>query len=346
MENTTTGNTTNISVIVQHSDINITLDGTEYVLLPLLFIFGVIGNFVTIAVMRSPSFRTLPVSKMLIAMSLSDIVLNLLLPFNKPIVRQAIGIDIRALSSGGCKLFFWTYRFTKTTSSWMVVLMSMERFVAVWLPIKAKLVNTDRNVYITTAILCGALAAFFGYWCSWADQIIDDSCIVNSQPAGFEHLSEIFLLCGVLLYSVIPSIFLVTFNGLIVYKLITMRKKIAPEGKNNSQSSAHLAPPLGCKRPKSTVNSRTTIMLLSIAISFLILVTPNTVAHFVMFFRKEAMFETMDPVMASLSETAQIMEQFNHAIHFTMYVVFNKRFRDGVFVIFKAKKSHQNESSN
>ncbi|KAK2161604.1 hypothetical protein LSH36_114g06065 [Paralvinella palmiformis] len=259
-----------------------------YVFVPLLFILGVVGNSLTIAVMTSELFRTLPVSKMLITMSLSDTVVNLLFPFNKPFMSQLIGTDIRALSSGGCKLFFWTYRFAKTGSSWMVVMISFERFVAVWLPLKAKFITTERNVYIGIAVLYGVFAVFFGYWCSWADRVIDGSCVINSRPAGFEIQSE-----------------------------------------TQPQRST-----------KSAGRSRTTIMLLSVAIAFVILVTPNAVAHIVSFVRKQEIFETTDPVMVFLREIVQILEQMNHSINFFLYILCSKRFKAGVIKIVKRKRDH------
>ncbi|KAK2161735.1 hypothetical protein LSH36_110g00026 [Paralvinella palmiformis] len=338
MDYTTAGSVTNTSNITEELPDNYSMDQVGYVFVPFLLILGVGGNLLIIKVMTSASFKTLAVSKMFIAMSLSDIVVNLLLPFNKPFVRHIIGIDIRALSSGGCKLFFWTYRFAKTTSSWLVVLITMERFVAVWLPMKAKFINTERHVYIVMALLYAMFAIFFGYWCSWADQIIDDSCVINSRPLDSVRLSGIFLLCGLILYSFAPSIFVIIFNGLIVYKLIIMRKRTRPKVSTTSSLSPIQRQSRNTGNSHSTLNSRTTVMLLSAAISFVVLVTPNAVANIVSFAKKEAIFETTDPVMVSLREIVQILEQLNHCINFILYIVYNKRFRDGVIMIFKRNK--------
>ncbi|KAK2141837.1 hypothetical protein LSH36_1034g00077 [Paralvinella palmiformis] len=302
-----------------------------YVFVPLLFTVGLVGNSLTIIVMTSVSFRTLPVSKMLIAMSLADTLVNLLFPFNKPFMSQLIGIDIRALSSGGCKVFFWTYRFAKTVSSWMVVMISFERFVAVWFPMKSKFIITERNVYIGMAVLYIMFAVFHGYWCSWADRVIDGSCILTSRPAGFEIQSEVFLIVGLVLYSFGPSVFLVIINIVIVYKLVQIRRKISSESIVQRSSLASQT---------QSQSSRTTIMLLSIAIAYVVLVTPNSVAHFVGFRRKEEIFETMDPVMVFLREIVQILEQMNHSINFFLYILCSKRFKGGVIKIITQKKGN------
>ena len=335
MEDSQALNATNRPHFTQYPPTSYAVYEVGYVFVPLLLVVGVVGNSLTITVMTSASFRTLPVSKMLIAMSLSDTVVNLLFPFNKPFMSQLIGTDIRALSSGGCKLFFWTYRFAKTGSSWMVVMISFERFVAVWFPMKSKFIITERNVYIAMAVLYGVFAVFFGYWCSWADRVIDGSCVINSRPAGFEIQSEVFLVLGLVLYSFGPSFFLVIINILIVYKLVRIRKKISPE--SNIHSSSQTQPQ---RSTKSAGRSRTTIMLLSVAIAFVILVTPNAVAHIVSFVRKQEIFETTDPVMVFLREIVQILEQMNHSINFFLYILCSKRFKAGVIKIVKRKRDH------
>ncbi|KAK2141836.1 hypothetical protein LSH36_1034g00003 [Paralvinella palmiformis] len=333
MEDSQALNATNRPHFTQYPPTSYAVYEVGYVFVPLLLVVGVVGNSLTITVMTSASFRTLPVSKMLIAMSLSDTVVNLLFPFNKPFMSQLIGTDIRALSSGGCKLFFWTYRFAKTGSSWMVVMISFERFVAVWFPMKSKFITTERNVYIAMAVLYGVFAVFFGYWCSWADRVIDGSCVINSRPAGFEIQSEVFLVFGLVLYSFGPSFFLVIVNILIVYKLIRIRKSISPI--SNTQSFSRCT--------KTAVSSRTTIMLLSVAISFVVLVTPNAVAHIVSFVRRKPIFETTDPVIVYLRAFVQLLEQLNHSINFALYVLCSKRFRDGLLIILRFKKT-QNSS--
>ena len=57
-------------------------------------------------------------------------------------------------------------------SSWCVVLISSERFVAVWIPNKAKSINTKRNIAAAIASLFLFFACYIGYWTNFADKII------------------------------------------------------------------------------------------------------------------------------------------------------------------------------
>lgn len=102
----------------------------NYVLLPTMLVLGIGGNILTIVVMMSPKFRQLTSRIYLIFLALSDLTLLLTQPFNKMFVIEMIGFDVRALSDVGCKIFFWFFRTGKMTSSWFVVCLCVERFVA------------------------------------------------------------------------------------------------------------------------------------------------------------------------------------------------------------------------
>jgi hypothetical protein len=315
------------------------VDYAGYVFVPLLFVLGIVGNSLTVIIMMTREFRGMPVSKLLIALSVSDTLVNLLFPFNKPFMRVLMGSDVRALSSAGCKLYFWAYRHAKTTSSWMVVLISCERFVAVWLHVRAKSINTTRNAYISIVVVYVACAVFIGYWCSWADQLIDGNCIPYTRPPGMELQSQIFLIVGLSLYSYIPAIILVILNVLIIYKLWALKKK--REGpKTDSMNKGGQA----SKKDKSS--SKTTTMLLCVAIAFLILVTPNSAAHLVSFTKKQDIFETTDPGMVFFREVSQVMEQANNSINFILYVFVSKRFRDVVMKLCKTRNKVRPSDTN
>ncbi len=79
-------------------------DYVGYVFVPLLFVTGLVGNSLIVAVMTRKGFRSMPVSTFLVALAVSDTWVNLLFPLNKPFIRMLLGSDVRALSQGGCKL--------------------------------------------------------------------------------------------------------------------------------------------------------------------------------------------------------------------------------------------------
>ncbi len=56
-------------------------------------------------------------------------------------------------------------------SAWCVVLVSVERFIAVWMPMKAKMINTKKHLLIVISLLVVFFTVLNGYWCSFADRI-------------------------------------------------------------------------------------------------------------------------------------------------------------------------------
>ena len=228
-------------------------------------------------------------------------------------------------------MFFWAYRYAKSTSSWMLVLISLERFVAVWFPIQAKKINTNRNAYIATALVYCILACYVGYWCSWADQIINGVCIPNTRPKGKEHLLGVLLVTGMSLYACIPAVMMLVCNVLIAYKLFHLRRNSLLRVQPTSMAYSRQEPTEKIQSLTSAncqeLQKRTTHMLIGAALVFVVLVIPNAVSHLVGFIRKQNIWESTDPGMIIFREISQVMEQMNNSINFFLYVLCSQRFR-------------------
>ena len=109
---------------------------------PIITIIGILGNSMSIIIMNQKYFRRQSISLILTCLAISDSAVLLLFVFNKKFMMEFLDRDARALSQEGCVLFFWIFRTSKMTSSWFVVLISIERFIAVWFPFKSKEINS------------------------------------------------------------------------------------------------------------------------------------------------------------------------------------------------------------
>lgn len=72
-------------------------------------------------------------------------------------------------SSDGTVVAFCSF---KMLSAWCVVLISLERFISVWFPTKAKLVITKKRLLFSVIFLLLFFTIYNGYWTSFADGII------------------------------------------------------------------------------------------------------------------------------------------------------------------------------
>jgi len=305
-------------------------DYVGYISVPLLLVIGICGNTMTIIVMRNAQFRSTTFSLILKVLALSDMLLIVLLPFNKVFVRRLLGADIRAISSTACKIYFFFFRSSKMTSSWFVVFLALERFLAVWFPLKVKEISSKRNTLLAIAIVYIFIFSFNGVW-TFSSALVNNVCVPNLVIHGREGISEAFLLTGTILYFFIPAFLLAIITPLTTVKLFQQHKlRMRLTGGQLSTSNDIL---------------RTTVMLVGVTVAFLILVAPIAFAHLFAHFRNEHIFESKDPMMTIFRNISQLMEQTNYAINFFLYVLCNKSFRNRCLVVLGCRVYRNRQST-
>ncbi|XP_052281298.1 growth hormone secretagogue receptor type 1-like [Dreissena polymorpha] len=123
-----------------------------YIIQPLILVVGVAGNILTLVTMMFSRFKDLTSRYIILFLALSDTALLLTQPLNKFWIIKLIGIDLRALSTLSCKIFFVIFRSAKMTSSWLVVLLCVERYVAVIFPLRAKSILRKHYIVMRQAL--------------------------------------------------------------------------------------------------------------------------------------------------------------------------------------------------
>ncbi|CAC5417243.1 unnamed protein product [Mytilus coruscus] len=285
----------------------------NYVFLPVVTIVGVTGNIFTIIVMRSTRFSKTTSSILLIALAISDTIFLIIQPFHKEFVTKLVGLDVRAFSDVLCKLYFITLKSSKMMSSWFVVGLCIERFVAVWFPLKAKLIVTKRAVILMISVIVIVIATFNGCW-SYAYKITNGEC----HHGGYNHNStqevQLFggmMLAGLSLYSMIPIPVLVILTTLIIWKLlIQMRDRRSMTAKS-----------------KDGIHIKITVMLIGINIAFILLVFPVSFFQLAAFQSKSHGHANQHIWLKILKKAAQGLEQVNYGINFFLYVLTSQQFR-------------------
>ena len=295
-----------------------------FVTVPLLFVVGIVGNIFTVVIMRDEEFKKNVTSYILIALALSDLIVNFMYPFNKQFVRTLIGRDIRALSTFGCHFFFSLWRTVKMSTSWLVVLISVERFIAVVYPFKAVKWIVKSRVLLAISTIYVILGIYNSYWSSVTDRIVGPYCLPNTRPAEALQLSYILILLGNVVYSPIPCVILFITTSIIVHALRrshAKRKHLTSEQVQQQDNT-----------------SRITGMLLGVCIAFLILVTPITIGHLLSIFAGINILFSTDPSVTIYRELAQLMEQTNHSINFFLYVVSSSEFRRVLWDLLRGRR--------
>lgn len=312
------GNTTTGNPMMQQPGV---LQYFNYIFLPVVTIVGVTGNIFTIIVMRSKRFSNTTSSISLIALAISDTIFLVIQPFHKAFVTKFLGLDIRAFSDVLCKLYFIILKSSKMMSSWFVVGLCVERFIAVWFPLKAKLIVTKRTVIVMISVIVMVIATFNGCW-SYAYTITKGVCVHDGYNHNSTQEVQLFggmLLAGLAWYSLIPIPVLVILTTLIIWKLtIQIRARKSMTTKSNDD-----------------IHIKITVMLIGINISFILLVCPISIFQFVAFQKKSHGHGNHNEWLKVLKEFSQGLEQFNYGINFFLYVLTSQQFRDAFVGLFR-----------
>lgn len=211
------------------------------------------------------------------------------------------------------------------TSSWAVVGLCIERFIAVWFPLKAKLLITKRavSVYIVTVLV--VIIIYTSVW-SYASKVVNGKC--NPDVYDYTDPTErtrfgIMLQGGTAIYSNVPTILLVTLTSLIVIKLSKHKKK------RKRMTSI--------RRTSPQQDAKITAMLIGIVISYVILILPITFLHNRAFLKQQTVYSEKSSAFNLFKEIAQLMEKLNYCLNFFLYIMTSKQFRESIGQILIAK---------
>ena len=145
------------STIIYDSDISKIM---EYVTIALFFM-ALIGNSLIFIVFSMKDYKGSLTAMMYRILALTDGLVVLIqdglhtLPF--VINRNSIPGYDRVT----CKIFISTLMWFRAFSVWLMILICIERFVCVWLPHRAKLLNTKSNYVVFTCIMLSVTCLFY-----------------------------------------------------------------------------------------------------------------------------------------------------------------------------------------
>ena len=323
------------------------------IILPVFFALGVVGNLLTVHVMFTARFRRLAVSRLLVALALSDFVVSIGFPLNKLSVRRLFRTDLRALSTIGCHIFYWTHRAAETASAWLVVLISCERFVAVWLPLRAKVISTPSHALAAVAVVYAACAAYMAYVTVVDDALVGGVCVSNYPAATTtgqteQHVNAYVIIC---VSAAVPAALLLVLNAFICWRLYSLerdrrrRRGAVPgfpssSGNGGGDTGTRIASmPTTTTRAASDDQSwKTTVTLVLVTFAFVAFIGPWNAVNFAALRRGVALPTTTDPSLSVVRELTQMLEQVNYAANFLFYVVFSSVFRRRLVELFRVPK--------
>lgn len=298
-----------------------------YIISPTFLLIGLFGNAITIVTMMSKEFSDLTSRYILIALAISDTTLLLTQPFNKLFVRKLIGYDVRALSDLSCKIFFHIFKTGKMTSSWLIVILCFERFIAVVFPFKTKQIITKKSVLGMIFLDYLFIGTYNGIW-TFSSIVVNGVCKPDVTYPHTKEKYRQYLLAGSSFYSLIPMVVMAILTPVIVAKLWKQRSKRKAMTGSSSASS----------EKANTEAIRISAMLIGVVVAYITFILPITVVHNLAFWRNVSAFDTNTKGFFILREVAQNLEQMNYSTNFILYVLCSAKFRKKATHLLKLHK--------
>ena len=268
---------------------------------PFLAVLGITGNILSAIVMLRKSLRHNTSSVYLLVLACLDTIM-LLFMLGKMWISAVWDFDITALSIVGCSIFYIVIRFGVYYEAWVLVLVAIERFVAVWWPLDVKTIFTRKYVIIQVACLAVVLA-LLSINHLWAINFTPWHPIMKCQHD--ETVQYAWDIIDLFIATVIPFVVMIVCSVLIVVKLMmNMFRRATGRG-----------------LPVSSI----TVMLMSVCITFIVTALP--VKFFVIllgvFKRAYGCCFTMN-VLFPVGVMLQIS---NYAANFLLYCASGSKFR-------------------
>ena len=207
---------------------------------------------------------------------------------------------------GDCKLYKFLFFFCEHYSSALLVIMSIEKFFALYFPLKTRsvcTVGTARWVSgITSLIFIIFNAQSLFIYEAQTDSYGYDRCLYVRVSVTYRL---VFFRLNSALYSFGPFILMIIFNSAIIYKFLKtkFRNRYA-----DSQSTS-----------QALVKSATkgTAMLLTVSFTFIILTAPISIGL--------AIGQRVHPILHTVTS---LLGYLNHGINGVLYCIIGSRFRN------------------
>ena len=304
---------------------NVLIPGTTYIFLGLscfIIIIGVFGNVSILIVEYKYRHQSKGHDVLVTALAVLNLLALVVIPFVQPSLTAVVGFDVRATSTWGCKLYNGALQSVVNTSSLVVLLICIQRFLLVWFPLRYRALlspKTVRNcvlVCLTPVVLASAITAVLY-------PEIDENGFCNPNLDGRQYNTVLQEMSDTTVYKIVfglppvaTAVILPVLTPLIIIKLV---KQAAARRNLTVQDN-------------DTAEFQASVKLTSIVVAYmaLVMLPVGTVsAGFVFMKRGAVVVDSI--VLAAIA---------NYSLNFLLYSIFERNFRERAFGLFCFKNGN------
>ncbi len=296
--------------------------GWKYVA-PIIFILGIVGNTLTILVMRRKRLRGSTACVYLPLIAFFDS-LALIFGMIPEWIEASFKYKFKEIHPATCKFEKFSFYTCADVAIWLLVAFNLDRFVAVCFPLKRTKICVNRRAWIIAAglLLLGFIKNFPVFW-TRGYQKFDDGYETNcGRPHEyFEKYVRPWI--AFTCVSLIPFIFITTFNAGIIYTLVHLRDITSSDIKINNVCTQ--------TDVRNRRFSQTTIMCIGVSVLFLLTVVPSMILNIGNAYWSKGGNDAYDIAKA----VNNIIVYLNHSLNFFLYCLTGRRFRQELVAMCK-----------
>ena len=313
-------------------------------LLPIL-IFGLVGNSIAFYILFRKA-RNSTTHLYLSALSFIDCIF-LISSVSTWLVNGFSGgsLDLRKILD--CNSLAFLLYVTKQISAWLLVIVSIERLLVVYMPTRAHMVTKMPIAYVSLSVMC--VVIFIFNWMSFGGYLTnrqEGMTLLDTTCRGRTDFIEKFrnIHYPVIIstfYSYLPSILLFLTNAAIIAKFILAAKQVRIKPDDESAGSQETRKPNESGRTMAKNSRRMTITGVALSVTFLVLTIPSSVMDiYVNWKRSELERDIIRYYMMFMAvQITNVFSHLNHAINFALYCLTSSKFRQDLLAIIKCRQS-------
>jgi hypothetical protein len=285
---------------------------------PLILLIGLPGNLLSLLVLKSRRFRGKSYSHYLSALTVFDS-LVLIAKFvrrldDMMVTTGRVGV-FGSYGDAACKLHNFTEHVCFLMSSWLVLCMTIERFVAVVFPFKKDTFCKPRNAVTIIMIVFTVIS----YSQIFRLIVIEKEHGICTSPKRYLH---VYVALHVYMYQLalqfmLPAVLIVVCNLTILYKIRQLRYSVTRHGYTHNYT-------------QYTKHNKTTCMLVMISFTYVVTLLPLVLLSLVIHVSVSTSPATARFILRNLKDLRFVLElisEINYCVNFCIYVMSGAQFR-------------------
>ncbi|KAK6186501.1 hypothetical protein SNE40_008530 [Patella caerulea] len=311
---------------------------------PILIILGTFGNLFSFIILRRRPMLKVSTYFYLASLAIADS-LVLYIGLLRIWINELTGIDAMDLTNWLCKLTCVFGYFSSDFSVWLIIAVTVERFIVVCFPFKANgmcNVSRARKVIVLLIVIMFSINLHFLFTVELVTTPVDGKNIVNCEAAApFPVLvDQAWPWVDAIIYSFVPFVTITVLNILII------RQVLKAHGSRERLQNFGDRRVLETRRQMSEVTSKLTAMLLTVSFTFLLTTLPMNITLIVTYFWNKEDRELENTAKFHLVKTiTELLMYVNHSMNFFLYCATGRKFRQQVLKLVCHKQALQTWSS-